>query len=76
MKKKKNLVWVTSDSSDVWLLCCRCPAFLKANGCKHVVGVAYVRNLLPVTETAETVNIRYSRKRGRPATARLTLQRQ
>ncbi|XP_043210565.1 uncharacterized protein LOC122375318 [Amphibalanus amphitrite] len=72
-------VWVVTDEgdgSDVWKLRCTCPVYLKGNICKHVVGVAYFRDMLSVPEAAKTVPIGQNRKRGRPAKAKPALQRQ
>ena len=72
-------IWVVTDEgngSDLWMLRCACPVFLKANICKHVVGVAYIRDMLAIPEAAKTVPIGQNRKRGRPSKAKRALLRQ
>ena len=46
---------------------CSCPIFMKKYICKHIVGMAILKNLVEVPDEAKTVPLGQKRKRGRPA---------
>jgi hypothetical protein len=55
---------------------CTCPFFQKQYHCKHIFGLAVVRNIIPLPQSTKDVPIGQKRKLGRPAGARKALLRQ
>ena len=50
-----------------------CQVFLKQYICKHIVGIAILRNYFQVSAEAKTVPLGQKRKRGRPAATKKAL---
>ena len=64
---------VTFDGDNWQQGLCTCPIFQKQYICKHVVGIAILKDYFEVSAEAKTVPLGQKRKRGRPALTKKAL---